>query len=81
MSVQGDNRKHLVTNIPCNTLFALDKHLLDYSSCTLFVCQEEIYFGVGQRNTDNVEQLNQYQQFPLQCRMVIHIDEHQLVHS
>ncbi len=60
LSVQGDNTKRLVTNIPCNTLFALDKWLLDSSSCTLFAWQEEIYFGVGQRNTDNDEQLNQY---------------------
>ncbi len=79
LSVQGDNRKHLVTNIPRNTLFALDMRLLDYSSCTLFACQEEIYFGVGQRNTDNDENLNQYQQFPLQCKMIFDNDDHQCV--
>ena len=79
LSVQGDNRKHLVTNIPRKTLFALDKRLLDYSSCTLFACQEEIYFGVGQRNTDNDEELNQYQQFPLHCKMIFDNDEHQCV--
>ncbi len=79
LSVQGDNTKRLVTNIPQNTLFVLDKRLLDYSSCTLFACQEEIYFGVCQRNTDNDEQLNQYQQFPLQCKLIFDNIEHQCI--
>ncbi len=77
LSVQGDNTKQLVTNIPRNTLFALDKWLLDYSSCTLFACQDEIHFRVGQRNTGNDEHLNQYQRFPLQDKMIFENNEHQ----
>ncbi len=46
LSVHGDNTIQLVTNIPLNTLFALDKLLLDYSSCTLFACQEECILGL-----------------------------------
>ncbi len=77
LCVDGYNTKSLVRNIPCNTLFALEKQLLEYSSCTLFACQEEIYFGVGQRNTDNEQQLNQYQRFPLQCKLMFDNKEHQ----
>ncbi len=32
LSVHGDNKKTLVTNIPQDSLFALDKQLLDYTS-------------------------------------------------
>ncbi len=54
----GDNKKKLVTNIPQDSLFALDKQLLDYTSCILFACQEEMYFGIGQRSSENDELLN-----------------------
>ncbi len=79
LSVHGDNTKRLVANIPCNILFELDNSLMDYSSCTLFACQEEVFFRVGQQNTDSDEQLNQYQQFPLHCKMIFDNDEHQCI--
>ncbi len=47
LSVLGDNKKTLVPGIPRDSLFELDCQLLDYTSCVLFVCQEEMYFGGG----------------------------------
>ncbi len=47
LSVHGNNKKTLVTNIPRDKLFELDRRLMDYTSCVLFACQEEMYFGVG----------------------------------
>ncbi len=77
LSVHGDNKKKLVTNMPQDELFALDQRLLDYTSCVLFACQEEMYFGVGQRSSENDEALNQLQKFPLQCKLVFDNDDHQ----
>ncbi len=47
LSVHGNNKKTLVTNIPRDKLFELDGQLMDYTSCVMFACQEEMYFGVG----------------------------------
>ncbi len=58
LSVHGDNKKKLVTNIPGNSLFSLDQLLLDYTSCVLFACQEKMYFGIGQRSSENDKALN-----------------------
>ncbi len=58
LSVHGDNKKNLVTNIPCESLFSLNQQLLDYTSCVLFACQEQMYFGIGQRSSENDEALN-----------------------
>ncbi len=73
LSIHGDNKKMLVINTSTELLFALDKHLLDYSFCTLFACQEEMYFGVGERNTKDDEYFNQIQQFSLQCKLVLSV--------
>ncbi len=58
LSVHGEKKKILVINILQDSLFALDKCLLDYTSCILFACQEEMYFGIGQRSSENDEALN-----------------------
>ncbi len=39
-SVHGDNKKALVIKIPRDSLFAIDKQYLDYTSCVVFACQE-----------------------------------------
>ncbi len=77
LSVHGDNKKTLVTNIPQDSLFALDKRIWDCTSCILFAYQEEMYFGIGQRRSENDEALNQFQKFPLQCKLVFDNDNHQ----
>ncbi len=79
LSVHGENIKRLVKKIPRNVLFKLDNCLLDYSSCTLFACQEEMYFVVGQQNTYYDEQLNQYEQFPFQYKNGFESNEHQCI--
>ncbi len=38
-----------------------------------------MYFGVGQRNADNDEHLNQYQRFLLNCKIVFENDDHQCI--
>ncbi len=38
-----------------------------------------MYFGVGQRSSENDEALNQLQKFPLQCKIVFDNDDHQCV--
>ncbi len=47
LSVHGNNKKMLVTNIPRDNLFALEQRLMDYTSCVLFACQEKMNFIVG----------------------------------
>ncbi len=69
----------LVTNIPQDTLFSLGKHLLDYTSCVLFAYQEEMHFGVGQRNMDNNDYLKPFQWLSLQCKLVFENNEHQCI--
>ncbi len=68
-----------MTNILQDSLFALDKQLLDNTSCVLFACQEEMYFGIGQRSSEDEEALNQFQKFPLQCKIVFDKDDHQRI--
>ncbi len=58
LSVRGDNKKTLVTNISQDSLFAIDKCLWDHTSCILFACQEEMYFGIFQRSSENDDALN-----------------------
>ncbi len=76
VSVHGDNKKALVLQ---GSLFAFDKSLWDYNSCILFACQEEMYFGIGQRSSENDEALNQFQKFCLQCKLVFDNDDHQCI--
>ncbi len=79
LSVHGDKKKTLVTNFPRVSLFALDKGSWDCTSCVLFTSQEEMYCGIGQRSSENDEALNQFQKFPLQCKLVFDIDDHQCI--
>ncbi len=38
-----------------------------------------MYFGIGQRNSENDEALNQFQKFPLLCKLVFDNDDHQCI--
>ncbi len=67
LSDNGDNKKTLVTNIPWDSMFALDKQFLDHTSCVLFACQEEMYFGIGQRSSENDEALNRFSNITMQA--------------
>ncbi len=47
LSLHGNNKKTLVASIPKYKLFEFERRLMDYTSCVLFACQEEMYFRVG----------------------------------
>ncbi len=69
----------LVTNIPKDNLFQLDKHLMDYTSCILFASQEEMYFGVGHQLINSNTTVDQLANNTLQCKVVFDNDYHQCI--
>ena len=79
LSVHGNNKKSLVTNIPKDKLFELDRRMMDYTSCVMFACQEEMYFGVGHRLIDGNTTVEQLAKIPLKCKIVFDNDEHQCI--
>ncbi len=38
-----------------------------------------MYFGIGQRSSEDDEVLNQFQKFPLQCKLVFDNDDYQCI--
>ncbi len=45
----------------------------------MFPCQKEMHFWVGQMTSEKNENLNQFQKFPLQCKLVFDNDDHQWI--
>ncbi len=74
LSVHGYNKKTLMTSFPQDSLFGLDKQLLDYTSFISFAC-----FCIGQKSSENDEALNQFQKFPLKCKLVFDNDDRQCI--
>ncbi len=38
-----------------------------------------MYFGIGQRSSENDAALNRFQKYPLQCKLVFDNDDHQCI--
>ncbi len=68
-----------MTSIPKDKLFELDRQLIDYTSCVLFACQEEMYFGVGHQLIDDNTNVDQLANIPLHCKLVFDNEEHQCI--